>query len=297
MDEGIGVGTAPVASASTGGGVPVHLIGVVHLYRQREMDIVALRGVDLDVDAGETIALLGPSGMGKSTVMRLMAGLIRASAGVVSVGDQDLGRLSSAARRALRASEISYIVQGTDPNLLPFATAIQNVWFAQQGARGRGRTPHYDPEELLDILGLREVGDTRVSELPRGLQQQVALAAGVAPSPRLILADEPTSELSPEASTAVIALLLQINREFGTTVVLVTHDPVVAGHFPRTITIRDGRVGAEGHRGEEYAVVDSSGSIQLPPDVLELLPPNTRVRVVRGPNGVELHKRDPENDG
>jgi len=107
-----GFGAAPVVSASKEGGVPVHLIGVVHLYRQREMDIVALRGVDLDVDSGEMVALLGPSGMGKSTVMRLMAGLIRASAGVVSVGNRDLGRLSSAARRALRASEISYIVQG-----------------------------------------------------------------------------------------------------------------------------------------------------------------------------------------
>src|ERR1700688_3120608 len=206
-------GVAAMTSASPGGGVPVHVAGVVHVYRHREMDIVALRGVDLDVDAGEMVALLGPSGMGKSTVMRLMAGLIRASAGVVRVGDHDLGRLSSAGRRALRASEISYIVQGTDPNLLPFATAIQNVWFAQQGARGRGRTPHYEPEELLDILGLREIRDARVSELPRGLQQQVALAAGVAPSPRLILADEPTSGLSQEASTGVLALLQQINRE------------------------------------------------------------------------------------
>src|ERR1700688_265436 len=116
-------GVAAMTSASPGGGVPVHVAGVVHVYRHREMDIVALRGVDLHVDAGEMVALLGPSGMGKSTVMRLMAGLIRASAGVVRVGDHDLGRLSSAGRRAPRPPEIDFIVQGAELAPPPFANS------------------------------------------------------------------------------------------------------------------------------------------------------------------------------
>src|SRR6202012_2924674 len=95
---------------------------------------------------------------------------------------------------------------------------------------------------------------------------------------RLLLADEPTAQLAQDASSNVVQLLQRISSEFGTTVVIVTHDPVIAAMFPRTVTIRDGRVGAEGHLGEEYAVVDGSGSVQLPPDVLELLPPNSRVR-------------------
>ena len=206
---------------------------------------MALRGVDLDIAAGEMVALLGPSGMGKSTVMRLMAGLLRASAGVVRVGEQDLGRLSGSERRAFRATEISHIVQGTSPNLLPFATAVQNVWFAQQGARRRGRTPPWEPAELLDRFGLTDLADARVVELPRGMQQRVALAAGIGAAPRLLLADEPTSQLSVDATADVIRLLQRINAEVGTTVVLVTHDPAVAARFPRTVTIRDGRVAAE----------------------------------------------------
>jgi putative ABC transport system ATP-binding protein len=138
------------------------------------------------------------------------------------------------------------------------------------------------------------VADERVAGLPRGTQQQVALAAGVAAGPQLVLADEPTVQLGEEASVKIVNLLGRINAELGTTVIIVTHDPMVAAMFPRTVTIRDGRVGAEGRHGEEYAVIDSSGSVQLPPDVLEILPPNTRVRIIRGFDGVEL--RSPESE-
>ncbi len=273
-------------------GASVRLVGVVHLYRRAGGDVVALRGVDLDIEPGEMVALLGPSGMGKTTVLRLMAGLMQASAGMVMVGDRDLGRLTAAERRALRAGEISHIVQGTSPNILLYATALENVWFSQHAARTRGHVPPWEPDELLGMLGLQDLAHERLAELPRGLQQQVAVVAGVGTGPRLLLADEPTSQLSPDASINVIRLLQRVNSEFGTTVVIVTHDPTVAQLFPRTVTIRDGRVGAEGHRGEEYAVVDGSGSVQLPPDVLEILPPNTRVRVIRGPHGVELRGQE-----
>jgi ABC-type lipoprotein export system ATPase subunit len=195
----------------------------------------------------------------------------------------------------MRAGEISHIVQGTLPNILLFATAIENIWFSQHAARTRGHVPPWEPDELLEMFGLQELAKQRLAELPRGLQQQIAVVAGIGSGPRLLLADEPTSQLSQEASVKVIRLLQRIASEFGTTVVIVTHDPTIAKMFPRTITIRDGRVGTEGHRGQEYAVVDSSGSIQLPPDVLDLLPPNTRVRVIRGVHGVELrrHHEDP----
>jgi putative ABC transport system ATP-binding protein len=280
--------------AAAAGGVGVHLVGVVHLYRQSGSDIVALRGVDIDIGSGEMVALLGPSGMGKTTVLRLMAGLLKPSAGVVEVGQYDLGRMSSLERRALRAGDISFMVQGTGANLLPYATPTQNIWFAQHGAQANGKTPPWRPEQLLDMLGLQDVASTPVSDLPLGLKQQVSVATCVAAAPRLLLADEPTAQLSHDASENVVGLLQHVNAVLGTTVVIVTHDPSVAALFPRTVTIRDGRVGSEGRRGEEYAVVDGSGSIQLPPDVLESFPPNTRVRVVRKPGGVELRRPDPE---
>lgn len=271
------------------GGVGVELVGVVHLYRQAGTDVVGLRSVDLDVDPGEMVALLGPSGMGKTTVLRLMAGLMAASAGVVRVDGADLGRLKTAERRRLRAFDISYIVQGTLPNVLPFATALENVWFAQHAADREGHPPPWSAEELLDHLGLGEVADVPVNALPRALQQEVAVAAGVAPGARLLLADEPTAQLTSTGAERVVALLKRVNADFGTTVVIVTHDPAIAEHFPRTLTIRDGRVGVEAHRGEEYAVVDGSGSVQLPPDALAVLPPNSRVKVVVTPTLVELH--------
>lgn len=278
----------------TRGGADVRLTGVVHLYRQAHTDIVALRGVDLDVDAGGMLALLGPSGMGKTTVLRLMAGVMTPSAGLVTVGSRDLGRLSVLERRALRATEISYMVQGVASNLLSYATPMENVWYAQHGAQVRGHAPPWSPEEVLDLLELRDLGGTPVARLSLGLQQQVAIAACLSPGPRLLLADEPTARLGPDAAGEVVGLLQKVNWELGTTVVIVTHDPAIAAQFPRTVTIRDGRVGSEGRHGEEYAVVDGSGSVQLPPDVLGLLPPNTRVRVVRLSDGVELRKPEDE---
>ncbi len=276
------------------GGVGVELAGVVHLYRQAGADIVGLRSVDLEVGPGDMVALLGPSGMGKTTVLRLMAGLMAASAGVVRVDGTDLGRLRAAERRRLRAFDVSYVVQGTLPNVLPFATALENVWFAQHGAIREGHAPPWAAEELLHILGLDDVADLPLHTLPRAMQQQVAVAAGVAPGARLLLADEPTAQLTSTGAERVIALLKKVNADFGTTVVIVTHSPAVAAHFSRTVTIRDGRVGSEAHRGEEYAVVDGSGSVQLPPDALAVLPPNSRVKVVVTPDLVELH---PPEDG
>lgn len=286
--------TGHAGAAERRGGVAVRLVGVVHLYRQAGADIVGLRGVDLDVDAGEMIALLGPSGMGKTTVLRLMAGVMTASAGIVRIGDVDLRRLKPAERRRLRAGEIGYIVQGTASNVLPFATTVENIWFAQHGARTQGRTPPWRPEELLDLLALRHLAHARLAEMPRGLQQLVAVVSGMAAGPRLLLADEPTAQLTSASAVGVMELLRRINAELGTTIVMVTHDPTMAAYLPRVITIRDGRVGVDALHGQEYAVVDGSGSVQLPPEALELLPPNTRVRVVRTPSGVEL--RSPERE-
>jgi ABC-type lipoprotein export system ATPase subunit len=217
---------------------------------------------------------------------------MRPSAGQIWVGEAELARLSARQRQELLGTEVSYVLQETGRNLLPFATAAQNVWFAQQGGRRRRRRPVPDPVELLGRLGLDSVAHRRVAELPRGDQQRVALAAGVGSSPRLLLADEPTSQLESSASAEVVALLQAVNEQFGTTVVLVTHDPDVAGAFPRSVIIRDGRVGADGRHGEQFAVVDGSGSLQLPPDVLERFPPSTRLRVVRHQDGIDLRPVD-----
>ncbi len=274
-------------------GVTVQMAGVVHLYRQAGLDVVGLRSVDLDVEPGELVALLGPSGMGKTTVLRLMAGLMTASAGSVRVDGRDLGELKAPERRKLLAQDVSYVVQDTLANVLPFATVSENLWFAQHGAWARGFVPRWTPDVLLDYLGLAPLATARVVTLPLGMQQQVAIASGVAAGPRLLLADEPTGQLTATATADVIDVLHRVNAT-GTTVVIVTHDISIAGRFPRAVTIRDGRVSSEARQGEVYGVIDRGGTVQLPPDVLERLRPNTRIRIVHTDAGVEL--RDPDHD-
>jgi ABC-type lipoprotein export system ATPase subunit len=266
--------------------------GLVHLYASESAQVVALRGVDLDIDAGEMVALLGPSGTGKSTVLKLLGGLIQPTAGRIVVGGRDLRALSQGELRLLRATEIGMVLQDAGTNLLAYGTSEQNVWFAQTGARRAGHRVS-DPAEVLGQLDLGPLASQRVNRLSGGEQQLVALAVGVAASPNLLLVDEPTSQLDAEGRDAAVALLGAINERLGSTIVLVTHDPDVASAIARTVTIRDGRVGAEGRHGEEFAVVASDGSVQLPPDVLEVLPPNSLVRIRRQIDGVDLRLADP----
>jgi putative ABC transport system ATP-binding protein len=278
--------TSPIATHQTG--ADLRLRGVVHLYASAEGDVVALRGVDLDVDAGQSVALLGPSGAGKSTVLSLLAGNFAASAGEVLVDDEDVGRMDGERLARLRALDVSLIVQGFERNLLPYATVAENIWYAQRGARHRGRQGLASPDDLLERFGLAAIAETAVSGLTSGQRQLAALVGGVAPQPRALLLDEPTSRLDSAARDAVLDLVLQICTELGTTVVMVTHDADVAARLGRTVTIRDGRVGSEGRRGVEYAVVGRDGLIQLPADVLDVLPPESLVEVVRHPNSIEL---------
>lgn len=275
-------------------GVDVRLAGVVHLYPSPEGDVVALRGVDLDIEAGEAVALLGPSGAGKSTVLSLLAGEFGASAGVVRVGPHDLGRMSSEAVARLRSREISLVVQGAAANLLPYATSAQNVWFAQHGARRRGAQIDHDPYQLLEMFSMESTADVAAEQLSAGELQRLALVSGVAVNPRLLLVDEPTSQLDPASRDVVIDTLARIHDELGMTLVIVTHEAEVAARFSRTVTILDGRVGAEGRHGRDYALIGRDGTLRLTDDALELLPPGSLVRVVRGEETVELRLTDDE---
>jgi len=288
------VSTLDVATEIDLMGADVHLSGVVHLYPSPEGDVVALRGVDLDIKAGEAVALLGPSGAGKSTVLALLAGEFAPSAGSVRVGEHDLGKLGADALSRLRAHELSLVVQGAGTNLLSYATGYENVWFAQHGSRRRRKPPARNATELLELFHVGGLASRRVAEMSMGERQRVALVAGVAVLPRLLLIDEPTSQLSSDERDLVIETILTIHREIRLTVIIVTHDTEVASRFERTVTIRDGRVGAEGRYGVDYAVVGRDGSLHLPPEVLDLLPPDSLVRVIRLSNGVELRRADEE---
>jgi ABC-type lipoprotein export system ATPase subunit len=272
-----------------GPGVAVRCESLVHIYPAsgKDMDdVVALRGVDLDVDPGEFVAVLGPSGSGKSTVLGLLAGVLRPSAGRVLIGQHDVGRMPARALGRLRGSLVAIVLQNPARNLLPYATVRQNVRFA-----AAPRAPRSRPDELLDQLGLAHLATAVAGRLSGGEQQRVAIAAAVCSGAPLVLADEPTSQLDAAGRDEVVGLLELVNRDFGSTVVLVTHDPYVAGRSARTVTIRDGRVGAEGRHGREYAVIGRDGALQLPPEILEHFPPGLLLEVTRHGPTITLSAR------
>jgi ABC-type lipoprotein export system ATPase subunit len=261
-------------------GIAVRCEGVVHLYRTfAGHDVVALRGIDLSIAAGERVAFLGPSGCGKSTLLTLLGGIQRPSAGRVFLGDEEISRMGERRLTRVRGRLVSTMLQGAGRNLLPYATARQNLAFARMGADADRRDDLPTGEELLELVGLTPQRDQVASTLSGGQRQRLALACAVATGPRLLLADEPTSALGHDDREAVVALLHRVAAELGTTLVVVTHQAEVSATFPRTVTMRGGRIGAEGRSGSTYAVVGDEGLVHLPTELVEHWPAGTLVRI------------------
>jgi ABC-type lipoprotein export system ATPase subunit len=277
-------------------GLRVSTRGLVHIYRAEGHDVAALSGVDLDIAAGEFVGLLGPSGSGKSTLLTLIGGLLRPSAGKIHLGADELSAVSERRLDELRAGTVSLMLQGAGRNLLSYLTVEENVAFAQVAAARAGSVvPEVD--DVLERMGLASVAAQRPSALTPGDRQLVAVAVAIAAAPAVLLADEPTSQLDHTAADLVLDAIEQVNRELGTTVVLVTHDPAVAERLPRTVTIRDGRIGGEGRSGEEYAVVTADGFLPLPSHALADLPPGTLLRLHLTDGIYQLIPEDRETGG
>lgn len=262
------------------GGIPVRCQGVVHLYRTFEgHDVVALQGVDLAIRAGERVAFLGPSGSGKSTLLTLLGGIQKPSAGRIFLGDEEISRMSERRLARVRSRRVSTMLQGATRNLLPYATARQNVAFARLALSAAERREAVLDVDLLRRVGLEGALDQVVSTMSGGQRQRLALACAISTGPQLLLADEPTSQLSHEDRDAVVELIHELGDDLGTTVVVVTHQPEVAATFPRTVTMKGGRVGAEGRDGAEYVVIGAEGVVHLPTHLAEQWPAGTLVRI------------------
>jgi ABC-type lipoprotein export system ATPase subunit len=179
-------------------------------------------------------------------------------------------------------------MQNAARNLLGYASLQRNIWLAQRRAAKTAGIQLDHPDRILDLVGLPGRGRAKVAELAPGARQRAALAVGIAASPGLLLVDEPTSQLDSSGRDEVLAALETVNSERGTTIVVVTHDLEVGAHLGRAVTIRDGRVGAEGRDGQDFAVVAGDGTVQLPPDVLGAFPPGTLFSVERLDGTVSL---------
>jgi putative ABC transport system ATP-binding protein len=262
------------------GGIAVRCVGLVHLYRTFEgHDVVALQGVDLEIESGERVAFLGPSGSGKSTLLTLLGGIQKPSAGRIFLGEEEISRMGERYLARIRSRRVSTMLQGATRNLLPYATARQNIAFSRLALTAQERKAAPVDAELLQRVGLEDQIDQVVSTMSGGQRQRLALACAVSTAPQLLLADEPTSQLSHEDRDHVIELIHELGDDLGTTIVVVTHQPEVAATFPRTVTMKGGRVGAEGRDGAEYVVIGAEGVVHLPTHLAEQWPQGTLVRI------------------
>jgi len=263
---------------------------LVRIYKVADLEVVALQGLDLLVGEGEMIAIVGASGSGKSTLLGIIGGLDLPSAGRATVAGHDLTQMGRRERTFYRRRVVGILWQQTARNLLSYLTAVENIELPMVLDRRADRRRR--ALELLDLVGLADRAGHRPERLSGGEQQRVAIAVALANQPAVILADEPTGELDSTTSGETFALLRQVNAELATTVVIVTHDPLVSEQVQRTVAIRDGRTSSETLRrtefaddgnhqviAEEFAVLDRAGRLQLPRSHVEALHLQNRVRL------------------
>jgi ABC-type lipoprotein export system ATPase subunit len=273
--------------------------GLVKIYKVSDLEVVALQGLDLAVDAGELIAIVGASGSGKSTLQNILGGLDTPTAGKANVAGFDLASLDTRWRTIYRREIVGFVWQQTSRNLVPYLGAGENVELPLVLGGMGGRDRRHVAQELLALVGMSERAEHRPHQLSGGEQQRVALAIALANRPKVLLADEPTGELDTESADELFAALREINKALGVTVIVLTHDPLVSAQVNRTIAIRDGRTSTETvrraeldahgeHRvlAEEFALLDRVGRLQLPREYVDALELERRVRLALEPDHV-----------
>jgi putative ABC transport system ATP-binding protein len=218
------------------------------VYRVGSVDVPALRGVSLDVEEGEFLAIMGPSGCGKSTMLHLLGGLLTPTTGRILIDDEDLTAATDAKRTDIRRRKIGFVFQRF--NLFPTLTAEGNLKLAEGIHGGRGNKKG-DPERRREVLRMLQLEDKmhhKPLELSGGEQQRVALARAIVNRPTLILADEPTGNLDTENSAIVLNMFQEMNYRFNQTIIMITHNPEAAAMCRRIIQMRDGQIVAPAAR-------------------------------------------------
>ncbi len=265
------------------------------IYKVADLEVVALRGLDLSVMPGEVVAIVGASGSGKSTLLNILAGYDAPSAGGVSVGGHDLLRMTMNDIEQYRREVVGFVWQQTSRNMFPYLSAVENVALPMMLTDMAGRERRERSEHLLDLVGLGHRLEHTPEQLSGGEQQRVAIAVALANHPPLLLADEPTGELDNATAAEILDLFGVVNQEFGTTILIVTHDPDIAHKVGRVVMIRDGKMSTEIRRRvtfqrvtgtantdqplEEFILVDASGRVQIPREYLEDLRIRERAKV------------------
>ena len=262
------------------------------IYKIADLEVVALRGLDLAVPKGEVLAIVGASGSGKSSLLNVLAGLDVPSAGTAFVNGRDLLALSEADLVHYRREEVGFVWQQTGRNLIPYLSSQQNIEVPMILAGRSRRAARERASELIEAVGLGGKRRQRPNQLSGGEQQRVSIGVALANDPPLLLAYEPTGELDTHTSEEIFELFRQLSRQFGITIIIVTHDPAIAARVDRVVAIRDGSIATETvrrieHAGtemlavvhDEFAVVDSAGRLQIPKPLAETVDLGSRVLV------------------
>ena len=259
---------------------------IFKIFKVADLEVVALRGLDLSIDEGEVVAVVGASGSGKTTFLNILAGYDKPSAGTIEVNGKDLIQFSEKEAEHYRRSDIGFVWQQTSRNLFPYLTALENVQLPMKlNNLGSGETIRKKASKLLDLVGLKEKVHQTPENLSGGEQQRTAIAVGLANQPSILLADEPTGELDDQTASDILDLFGEINSELGTTIIIVTHDPQIAYKVRRVVLIQDGKTSKEIARTdgyhritgeassnqqlEEFTLIDTNGRLQIPVDMLE----------------------------
>lgn len=292
----------------------IHCEGLVKIYKVAELEVVALQGLDLHVEPGELMAIIGNSGSGKSTLLNMLGGLDRPSAGGLQVDGKDLLKFNEADLVRYKRETVGFVWQNNGRNLIPYLTAQENVELPilLKGRRRRERAL-----ELLEAVGLSHRRGNKLDQLSGGEQQRVAIAIALANQPKLLLADEPTGSVDTKRANQILDLFRDLNCNLGLTVVIVTHDPQLARKVDRVVAIRDGKTSSEIIRRRsyadeltelnqkalseeaadsyvEYAIVDKTGRLQIPSDMLHAigLKKSNKVMVQMESGRIVLHPQE-----
>lgn len=271
---------------------------VIKIHKQGNLEVVALQGLDLTMDQGEFVSVVGASGAGKSTLLTILAGFERPSAGKAVVAERDLSDISAKELTRYYRRDVGFVWQDFTRNLVPYLKAVQNVELPLLLGGISGKKRKARAMALLDAVGLRGKAHATVHTLSGGEQQRLALCVALAPGPKLLLADELTGELDTETSLEIFELLRTLCHEGGLSILVVTHDVAIAKRTDRVIRIADGRVATQGKRGAtEVVAVDHRGMIQLPREMIVEAGITDHVTVKLVDEGILLETDRPEIEG
>jgi ABC-type lipoprotein export system ATPase subunit len=284
----IGATNVGMLGPSAPGDPVVTLRHVFCVHRTREGDAAALQGLSLELAGGQLLCVMGPSGAGKTTLLRVIAGLQTPSAGVVRVFGQDIGRLPARSRAQLRHDRIGFLTQHAEAALAPDLSVRQAVALplALRGTRARAREARV--RTLLQSAELEARADALPAELSGGERQRVALCAALAHGPQLLLADEPTAELDQSSAVSIGDLIARLAHEYGTTVLVVSHDPELAAGAQRVVALRDGRLVEDRDGAGESIAVGGGGWLRISPSLLADTGIANRARLRRVADGLLL---------